>query len=210
MITLNQVADTFIHDYAGGIMSKDDKIKLDRRDIILKVRSYLVPILKTEIFGKWNEGDRSAIASVIASYELSLLTEDTGQKYLSIPDFYMTLPRNMGVHRMYVKGNPLGIDFIFMANPGITGRLPHTKMKNTQYVYIEGRKLYLGAGDIAKKGDKLVLQLIVPAPDTIAAGDPLPILGEHVDQIMTMLKRDYSPVAAIPPDLLNNQNPSIR
>lgn len=207
MITPKQLADTFISDQSGGDQSKDSG--LDVREVILKIKSYIVPLVKGEYFGKLNEGDKSAITQLIATYELSLEVEDTGQKFITIPDFYITLPYNKGIHRLYIKGNPFN-DFVIMHQPGISGRLPHTLIKNEQFCYIEAMKVKMGPGCTAKKADKIILQLITPSPDTLGDNDPMPILNEHVAQIMEMLKRGFAPVAMLPNDMANDNNPNIK
>lgn len=207
MITLNQIADLFIHDFSGGDPSKDSQ--LDRRDIVLKVRSYINAIIKVETFNKKAEGDNSAVASAIGTYQVTLQQDDTEQKYVDIPDFYLTLPNNKGIHRLYVKGNPFE-DFIIQHNPGITSNLPHMKLKGLQFCYVEGNKIKMGKGCTAKKADALILQLIVPVPDSIGPNDPLPILKEYMPEVMTRLKADYAPLMAIPNDYANNQNTNIR
>lgn len=206
MITLNQIADLFLHDFSGGDVSKDSQ--LDRRDIVLKVRSYINSIIKVEIFNKKNEGDNSAVSSAIGTYEVTLL-EDGGEKYILIPDFYLTLPYNKGIHRMYVKGNPYE-DFVIQHNPGITSTLPHMKIQGLQFCYVEGDKIKMGKGCSAKKAAKLILQLIVPVPDSIGPNDPLPILKEYMPEVMARLKADYAPLMAIPNDYANNQNTNLR
>lgn len=207
MVTLNQIADLVIHDFSGGDKSKDSQ--MDRRDIILKARSYLNPILKLDYFGKMNEGDRSAIASAIATYEMTLSENDAQQKYFDLPDFFLTLPHNKGVHRIFAKGNP-STDYIMQQHPGVSGNLPHTKINNLQFFSVEGSRVVMGKGCTAKKADRLILQLIVPAPDTIADDDPLPLLKEHLGDVMARLKQDFAPLSQLPPDMANNQNPSIK
>lgn len=209
MITLQQIADLFIHDFAGGIVSKDEKIKLDRRDVIKKARLYLNQVLKPEFFAKMNEGDRSAISQAIYSYELTLQTDSTNQGFVTLPDWYISLPHNRGIHRLYVKGNYYD-EFIIMANPGVSGRLPHTKIKGNQFCTIEGLTIKMGPGSTAKKADRLILQVINAAPDAILETDPLPAAPEHVAEVMRLLKADYTPTAQVPVDNLNNQNPNIR
>lgn len=207
MITLTQLADIFISDFSGGDQSKDSQ--LDKREVILKIRSYLNPILKLEYYGKMNEGDKSAITSAIASYEVNLSEDDAGQKYIDIPDFYMTLPHNKGLHRIHIKGNAFR-DFIPVSNPGVSGELPHMKIKGLQYFYVEGKKAMMLNGCIASKADKIVLQLIVPAPDSLGDTDPLPLLKEHMGDVMARLKQDFAPMAMIPNDYANNQNKDIK
>lgn len=207
-MTLRNIADLLIHDLSGGVASKDST--LDRRDIIMKARGYLNTLLKPIYFEKKNEGDNSPISQAIYSYELSLEEEaGTKQKYLTIPDVYMALPFNKGINRLYVKGNP-NRDFVIQHNPGISGTLPHTKLKNIQFCYIEGMKIKMGKGCTAKKADKLILQIINIAPDALGENDPLPIIPEQLADLNKMLKSDYAPFLQIPADMANNENPNIR
>lgn len=203
MITLTQIGDLFLRDFSGGDQSKDSQ--LDRRDVIKRARYFANAVLKPIYFEKLSEGDRSAIAQAIYSYELSATKDSTGQYYLSIPDSFMALVHNRGVHRIYPKGNPFR-DFVIQHNPGISSNLPHMKLAGVQYCYIEGLKVWFGKGCVANKADKFILQIINVAPDAIADTDPLPIMPEQVGEIMRLLKMDYAPVASIPNDYLNNQN----
>jgi hypothetical protein len=207
MITLKNIADLFIHDFSGGLPSKDTQ--LDPRDVILKARGYLNKVLKSIWYEKKNEGDNSAISQAIYPYELSLETNDAGQKYVTIPDVYMALPHNKGIHRIYIKGNPFN-DLVIQHNPGISSNLPHMKLKNIQYCYIEGNKIFMGKGCAATKADKFVLQIINIAPDALGDTDPIPMVPEQLDELNRLLKMDYAPFAQIPNDYANNQNTNIR
>lgn len=206
MVTLNQIADLILHDFEGGIPSKDSK--LDRRDIIKKARSFIHTIVKPLYYEKWNEGDKSAIPQCIYSYELSL-SEDAEGKYIAIPDFYMSLPDNRGIHRVYVKGNRYA-DFVIQNNPGVTGDLPHSSMKGVQYCSIEGLKVRMNKGCTAKKADKMILQIINIAPEALADDADLPLMGEQLAELLKLLKMDYAPFANVQTDYLNNNNPNIR
>lgn len=206
MITLNQIADLLIHDFDGGIPSKDSK--LDRRDIIKKARAFLHTVLKPVEHEKLADGDKSAIAQAIYSYELSL-QEDTEGKFIAIPDFYMALRDNRGVHRLYVKGNPYN-DFTIQQNPGISGSLPHASMKGVQYCWIRRMQVRISQGTTAKKADKMILEIINMAPDALGDSDALPIMGEQLAELLRLLKMDYAPFMNVQTDYLNNQNTNIR
>lgn len=207
MTTLKNIADLIMHDLNGGDKSKDSQV--DERDIIKKARIYCNAVLQPIIWGKKAEGDNSAVTQAIYPYELSLQTDSAGQKYLTIPDVYAALVYNKGIHRLYVKGNPYR-DFVIMHNPGISGRMPHTKLKNIQYCYIEGMSIKMGPGCTAKKADKLILQLINAAPDAIGVTDVLPMAPEQLSEVIRLIKADYLPTAQVPNDYVNNQNTSIR
>jgi hypothetical protein len=209
MLTLQKIAQVFVHDFSGGIPSKDST--LDVRDVILKARGYLNTVLKPIYFDKKNEGDNSAISQAIYEYECSLATETTGQKYIAIPDVYMALPHNKGIHRLFIKGDFSSTsDFVIQHTPGISSNLPHMKLKNIQYCYIEGMKIKMAKGCRAKKADKIMLQIINIAPDAIGDSDPLPIMPEQLAELNRMLKIDFAPFAQVPADKLNNQNTNIR
>lgn len=206
MITLKQISDLFISDISGGKVSKDSTVS--PQEVIKKIRSFLHTVLKPVIWDKIAYGDRTAITQAIYSYELSLL-EDAQGKYLDIPDLYMALHDNRGFHRLYVKGNPFA-DFVLMHNPGISGELPHASMKGVQYCYLEGQRVRIAKGSIAKKADKMILQILNQAPDAVDENTNIPILPEQLSEILRLLKMDYAPMAGIQTDYINNQNTNIR
>lgn len=207
MITLNQIADLILHDFEGGLPSHDSK--MDRRDIVKKLRVFLPTVLKPVMWNKIAEGDRSAIPQAIYTYELTLEEDGQRRKFIAIPDLYMALHDNRGFHRLYVKGNPY-VDFILMNNPGVSGQLPHAHMRGVQYVYLEGMNVVIGPGSIAKKADTMVLQIINPAPDAIGDNDLIPMIPEQVADLIRLVKMDYAPFANVQTDYLNNSNSNIR
>ena len=206
-MTLREIADLIIHEFEGGDRSKDSQ--MDRRDIILKARNYAAAVLKPIYFEKLNEGDRTAVAQAIYSHEGSLAKDEASRQYIEVPDAYMNLHGNRGLHRVFIKGNPY-TDFVIQHNPGITSNLDHMLLEGNQFCYIEGRRIIMSKGCKASKGDKIVVQIINPAPSSLAETDQLPASPEQVAEIMRLIRQDYAPVIAIPNDTLNNQNPNIR
>jgi hypothetical protein len=191
----------------GGLASKDSV--LDERDVILKARSYLNTVMKPIIFEKKNEGDNSAITQALYPYELIVDVDATEQKFATIPDTFMALPDNRGLWRVFMKGNYTR-DFVLQHNPGISGNLPHTKLKNIQYCYVEGLKVKFAKGCTVRKGDHIIVQIWNMAPDALGDNDPLPMVPEQLAELNSMLKKDFAPFAQIPQDMLNNQNTNIR
>lgn len=207
MITLLNIADLFIHDFSGGGIPSIDSV-LDRRDVIKKARGFISAVVKPEYYAKMNEGDKSAVSQCIYSYELSLETDSEG-KYVTIPDSFMVLSHNRGLHRIFVKGNYAN-DFVIQHHPGVSGNLPHTGMVGIQYCYIEGKKVRMAKGCSAKKADKIMLQIINPAPDALGENDAIPMGPEHLSEVLRLLKMDFAPFANITSDYLNNNNTNIR
>lgn len=206
-MTLRELADTVIHQLEGGDKSKDSH--LDRRDFILKARQYAALVLKPVYFEKLNEGDGTAISQAIYTHEGTLEKDDGGRQYIEVPDGYMNLTHNRGIHRVFIKGNVFQ-DFVLQHHPGITSNLDHMQLGGLQFCYIEGRRIYMGSGCKASRADKIVVQTINPAPSSLSETDHLPASPEQIAEIMRLLVAEYMPLLGIPVDTLNNQNPNIR
>lgn len=206
MMTLNKIGDLLLHEFSGGVPARDSG--LDRRDLVLKARNYFSLALKPIIFEKKNEGDTSAVSQAIYQYELTL--EDNGtEKWVTIPDVYMALPHNKGVHRVYTKGNPYD-DYVIQHHPGITSNLPHMKLQNVQYGNIRGLKVIFGKGCTAKKATRIIVEIINPLVDVIGADDPIPAPPEIVAEVISRLRAEFAPLLQVPADMANNQNPNIK
>lgn len=206
-MTLRELSDVIIHQLEGGDKSKDSH--LDRRDIMLKARNYAATVLKPIYYEKLNEGDATAIAQAIYTYETTLQKDAGGRWYVQLPDGYMNLWQNRGIHRVFVRGNPFR-DFVIQHHPGITSNLDHTELPGVQFCYIEGRNIVMSKGCKATKADKIVVQTINPAPASLAETDHLPASPEQLAEIIRLIVAEYMPLLGIPVDTLNNQNPNIR
>lgn len=200
MITLRKLAHLFISDVSGGDQSKDSQI--DEREVMLKIRQLMAEVLFLKQFEKLNSGDRSPITQYVASYDLSVADGDDFQTS-TLPEFYVGLPNNRGVHRVFEKDNPRN-DFLPMRNPAVTQSLETARIKGLNYYYVEG--LTIVYPRLNNSITDVTVQLIIPAPDTITKDANLPILPEHQSQILRMLKEDY---AYVPKDYLNDNNNEV-
>jgi hypothetical protein len=202
MITLRKLAALHISDMSGGDQSKDSQI--DEREVMLKIRQLMSELLMLKIFEKYNDGDRSAVAQYIASYDVVVATESI-YKYSEIPEFFITLPSNRGIHRVYEKDKPRK-EFIPLENPAVTQDLESANIYKNSYYYVEGMRIYYTklSNPNAKK---VTMQLIIPAPDTIGKDDALPIIPEQQAQILRLLKEQE---IRLPKDYINDSNNASR
>lgn len=197
MITLKQIASQFIDRMSGG--DRKASSELTYPDVIFKIRSILNELLAVSYFPKYQEGDRSAITQCIASYELTL-TNDADCAFVTLPDFYLALPYNRGIHRVYqrakkAKGNPTGTEFTLSHNPSIGLKSRTARYAGINICWVEGLKvkfynLYAeapGSSPNVPGTNVVILQIIVAAPDSIGETDPLPIMPEMIPKVYDRL-----------------------
>ena len=203
MITLRKLAYQYLDTVSGGGMTNDSRI--DERDVIIKIRQLMQEVMALNYFGKYQEGDRSAVSMYIASYKLTPeFDKELKQCKIDIPEFYMSLPYNRGVHRAFFIDKPYK-DFILQHNPGVSSNLPAGKVFGQNYAFLEGLKMVIRNvnQEPGTTLPKVVLQLIIPAPDSVGPDDPLPIIPEQQAEILRRLRAEWQP---IPQDLVNNGN----
>lgn len=152
----------------------------------------------------------STVTLYIATYEnIEVKVEvSTGRVYVDIPSVPMTLRYNKGLHALSPMKNPLK-RYIPVSNPGVTAQLPHADLERENYGYYqEGLKAYW-MRDIKRDGvTKVLMKLLVPAPDTWGIDEPLPLIGENVSRIMDMVKyRIKNPGVA---DRISDGNQNLR
>lgn len=203
MITLRKLAYQYLDTVSGGGMTNDSRI--DERDVIIKIRQLMQEVLALNYFGKYQEGDRSAVSTYIASYQLTPeIDKELKQTKVAIPEFYMSLPYNRGIHRAFFIDKPYK-DFILQHSPGVSSNLPAGKVHGEVYAFVEGFKMVIRNvnQEPGSQLPKVVIQLIIPAPDSIGPEDMLPIIPEQQAEILRRLRAEWQP---IPQDLVNNGN----
>jgi len=193
MITLRQISATHIDRFSAG--DKGTTSELSYQDTIFKVRSICNELIKAEYISKYAENDRSAIGMCIASYELSLVN-DPDCAYVNLPDFYLNLPYSRGINRVIQRsyhdvGNPTDKEFTLSHQPAIGLKTRTARMPEINICWLEGLKLkFFGLyAEPGSEADKIIVQLIVAAPDSILEDDPLPIPPELVPRVYDRLEQ---------------------
>jgi hypothetical protein len=210
--TLNTITESVIKDLSGGPIPDDSPY--DEAFVRLSVRDALREDLKLELLnrraGSDGENDRSHITQYIASYfDVQVQYEaSTKRAYIDLPSTFMSMSWNKGLHCLADMRTPLK-QMIPVTNPGVTVHLQHGNFERDNYgFYAEGRKVYWMRNILQDKVTKVLLKLIVPAPDTWGNDDPLPVLGENIARVKRVVKNDI--LNRFPNDRVNDNNPNIR
>ena len=185
--TLKGEAEFILRDLSGHSVTTDRAI--DIREIQDKIRATLSELLNLEIFEKKAEGDRSAVHMYISSYEVQVKMDSEDIPYIVIPDIYVNLPNNEGIHSLYPKGKPYA-RFYMDNNPSVRSRIMAGEGLGEKTWYVEGLTGYFRNEECVAKDDKLTIKLIIPAPNTLKETDRLPIIPEQIAEMRRRVKKD--------------------
>lgn len=190
---------------AGG--DRKTESELSYQDVIFRIRQICNELLKAKYLDKYQDGDRSAILNCVATYELQLQNDTVdGVTYVTLPEFYISLPYNRGVHRIFQratkpKGDPSTKEFTLVDQPAVSLKTRTSRYPGMNFCWIEGYKVKF-FNMYAEQGatDKVVTQLIVAAPDSVGETDPLPIPADMVQTVLDrMTQAELTPPLKIEP-----------
>lgn len=195
-VTLRSIAFTHIDRFSGSDRATTSDLSV--QDVIFRIRMICNELLKPEYITKYQDNDRSAIAQCIVSYELTLVN-DPDCAYITLPDFYLNLPYSRGLHRIFqramnLQGNPTDTEFALSLFPAIGLKTRTARYSGINICWIEGFKVkfYSLYAEPGTANNKIIVQLIVAAPDSVGEDDPLPIMPEMVTKIWDRLAEQES------------------
>jgi hypothetical protein len=180
----------YIDQKLGGDRATSDE--LSHQDIILRARIAANKVLKANYLDKLGDGDRSNIQMCIASYELSL-QNDADCAFVTLPDFFISLAHNRGIDRIFQrktknKGNPSEVEFALVHQPAVNLKTRVASYPGINICWQEGFKLkFYNMYVEPNQQAKMIVNLVVAAPDSIGENDPLPITSDMVDLILKEL-----------------------
>ncbi len=182
-VTLRKIAREIIELESGGARSIDSN--LSEAYVIQYVRQASNTVLAPRIYEKLSQDDRSGLHLMIASYEV--VVEGTmPNKYIDLPDFYISLPFNKGLHAIAPVEDPTNV-FIFRLNPSVSRNLPCADLDPGQYSFwVKGNRAYFDGNEV--DFGKVLVDLIVASPDNIGVDDALPIFPEHQIEIIRIVR----------------------
>lgn len=183
-ITLRKIAQEVLRLESGGDVSNDSQ--LSEGYVILMIRQASNKFLKTELFERMADDDRSAPQLMIASYEVDVVG-DLPNKYIDLPDFYINLPFNKGLHAIAPIEDPTN-HMIPRLNPAVSRNLPCADLEPGQISYwTKGMRVYFD-GDELDLG-KVLVDLVVASPDNIGPDDSLPIFAEQQYDLIMLVRQ---------------------
>jgi len=120
---------------------------------------------------------------------------------------YMSMKFNNGVRISPMKAP--NKRFIPISNPGVTSNLLHGDLeRESQGFYLEGQKAFFMRDITRDEIKKVLLRIVMAAPESLGIDDPLPLLPENIGRIKDLVKaRVQNKVAN---DRLNDNNPNPR
>lgn len=203
-VTLRKIAYQFRKMMAGGDPNPD--FPITEAYAVLHARQCLNFLLKPEYFDNVNNDQRSGgLELMIASYEVDVLGEDNHQ-YLDLPDFYIRLPFNKGLKGIAPIEEPTN-EFIPRHTPEVTFNLPCADAEGQMTYYTEGKKVYFDKEvDLAK----VLVKLIIAAPDSIGVDDSLPIYPEQQTSLLLLMKSMFKEEPVQDKIIDNNKDISVR
>jgi hypothetical protein len=184
MITLRQIALEIIELESGGPRNDDSNLSLPY--VVQYVRQFSNTVLAPRVFEKLAVDDRSLLQLMIASYIVTV--QGTGStKYITLPEFYMSLPFNKGLAAVAPVDDPTN-HFIPRNSPAVSKDLPCADLDPGQFSYwTKGMNVYF---DNDLEFGKVLVDLVIASPDSIGLDDPLPIYPEHQSQIIRMVRSE--------------------
>lgn len=179
-ITVRQLARQIIKIESGGNRSNDSHLNEDY--IMLHVRQALNKLIPMVLYENW-KNDNFAAPMYIASYEVPVMGEDD-RKYLTLPDFYINVPFNKGLKGIAPVEDPTD-EFIPRHYPEVSRNRPYADAEGQHTYHTEG---YTVRFDKALDLDKVLVKLIVGAPDNLHFDSPLPIYAEQQDTLLRIVR----------------------
>lgn len=184
-ITLRQLAYEFRRVEAGGDPGPD--FPISEAYAILLARQCLNELLGHLIFAYMDSDDRGPIPMYIATYTVDVEGEDN-HKYLDLPEFYQPMPFNKGLKGIAPVEEPTH-EFVPRHNPSVSYNLPCADVEQQQSYYVEGTRVFF---DKEVGFTKLLVKLIIAAPDSITEDAALPIFANQQAPLLRLMRVTYS------------------
>jgi hypothetical protein len=206
MKTLKQIAFLVKDRLSGGNASIDSQ--LDERDIMMFARAKMNEAVKLAFYENMREGDRQVVPMYIATYTDVAVSQDDKLKvyYSNLPDLFITMPYSKGVHAVHPQKDP-SITFIRSNNPGVVQSLAAGNFEGKPSYYLEGLRMVYREKNFNTKWDKVIVKLLIAAPDKIGENDVLPLLPDQEAWVIEQCTQYFS--AQVLQDNLNDGNKDI-
>lgn len=199
MISLRQIAQEVIRLESGGDVSNESPY--DEGYTIRLARQAANTLLAPMIFGNLAEDDRGTLELLIVRYTVDVQEDEDGNQYMTLPEFFMRLPFNRGLRGIAPVEDPSN-EFIPRHQPGVSRGLPCADVEQQYSYYQEGFTIYF---DQELEFGKVLLKLLVAAPDSILPDAPLPLYPEMQLPIIQMVRQLYQNRPLM--DKILDQNP---
>lgn len=185
MVTVRMLAQEVHRLESGGPPSMDSPF--DMGYTMRLVRQAANTFLGPMILANLGQDDRGSLPLLIVGYQVDVQGEDT-HRHLTLPDFFIQLPFNRGLKGIAPIEEPTS-EFIPRLTPGVSHNLPCADAEQEMTYWQEGLTVYF---DKEIELAKLLVKLVVVAPDSIGDDQPLPLYPEMQFPIIALVRQMYS------------------
>lgn len=203
MITVRQLAMEVIRLESGGPPSMDSPFDLGytMRLVRQAANTFLGPMILANL----GQDDRGSLPLLIVGYQVDVQGEDT-HRTLTLPEFFMQLPFNRGLKGIAPIEEPTS-EFIPRNNAGVSHNLPCADAEQQVTYWQEGLTVYF---DKEVELAKLLVKLVVVAPDSIGDDQALPLYSEMQFPIIALVRQMYANRPVLDKLLDNSPDAGIR
>lgn len=181
-ITVRKLAQECLRLETGGPVS--DQSPWSEQYIMLLVRQAANSFLLPMVLDNMANDDRSTLHLLVVGYEVDVVGE-FDHRYLTLPDFYMRMPFNKGLKGIAPIEEPDN-EFIPRHNAAVSHNLPCGDAEQQDTYWTEGMRVYF---DKPIELGKLLVKLVVAAPDSVLDDDVLPIYAEMQAPIIAAVRQ---------------------
>ena len=183
MRTLRMIAQEAIRMESGGDVSDDSRFS--EPYTILMARQAANKLISPLIYANMNEGDRGTLPLLIVGYEVPV-TGTVPNRKVTLPEVYNNHAFGKGLYGIAPIEDPTN-HFIPRNSPAVSRNLPCADLEPGQNsYYTEGLTAYFDENMDFKK---VLVKVLMAAPDSVGPDDNLPIYPEMEYDIIMMVRQ---------------------
>lgn len=182
MITVRQLAQEIIR--LENSIEPAVTTQYNEQYIMRLVRQAANTFLQPMVFGNMANDDRGSLPMLIVGYEVSVQGEDT-HKYITLPEFFQQLLFNKGLKGIAPIEEPTN-EWIPRQQPGVSHNLACADAEQQPTYWQEGLRVYF---DKEIDLGKVLVKLVVAAPDSVLPDAPLPLYAEMQAPIIQLVRQ---------------------
>jgi hypothetical protein len=199
-MTIEYLADQAVLMVSGGRPTVEG---IDKREVRALVREALPVVARQEYFENYKAMNQSEVQGQwLVPYEISLTDNATlGLKQAVLPEAYIALPKNRGVHKVQAAGNTLplmGYDKYELLKGGSLLEF----LDKPSYAILAGKILILPTCVERIRFPSVVVTLAVANSTTLTESQGLLVLERVVPLLRIRM--------GMPADMITDQNPNVK
>lgn len=160
-------------------------IKIDPRDILLRIDAVVNSMAKENYFENWKFGG-SIDEQFITTWE-DLSVTDPGTlipSYFDLPANYVALPNNAGIDEIYTMKKPMSIPILSATDMRLYKNNPAGNLEGRPGFYPVGTRMKCTRDRFGAIFGKIGLRLVIRDSSAIGSNDPYPIPADMEEEVI--------------------------